>query len=73
VSDPIPSASPTVVLSSALVPRSYPSADNEEPLVEFMIDPARARVCRRPPGGSGRVTEVIMNALAAVEAPAPVG
>jgi pimeloyl-ACP methyl ester carboxylesterase len=29
------------VLSSALVPRSYPSTDNGEPLVEFMIDPAR--------------------------------
>ena len=29
------------VLSSALVPRSYPSSDDGEPLVEFMIDPAR--------------------------------
>jgi pimeloyl-ACP methyl ester carboxylesterase len=29
------------VLSSALVPRHYPSGDDGEPLVEFMIDPAR--------------------------------
>lgn len=29
------------VLSSALVPRHYPSADDGEPLVEFMIDPGR--------------------------------
>ena len=134
------------VLSSALIPRSYPSTDNEEALVEFMIDPARvhdvfaadlpedlaalAGATQRPvaelafsePSGppawkdlpawsvvalSDRaagtdvvrsmaeradariteiegshlimisqpdtVTEVIMNALAAVEAPAPVG
>jgi pimeloyl-ACP methyl ester carboxylesterase len=134
------------VLSSALVPRSYPSTENEEPLVEFMVDPARvhdvlaadlpedlaalAGATQRPvaelafsePSGApawkdlpawsvvalsdkaagtdvvrsmaeragaritevegshvimisqpDAVTEVIMNALAAVEAPAPVG
>ncbi len=134
------------VLGSALVPRPYPSADNGEPLVEFMIDPARvhdvfaadlpedvaalAGATQRPvaelafsePSGApawkdlpswavvalsdkaagtdvvrsmaeragatitevegshvimisqpDAVTEVIMNALAAVEAPAPVG
>jgi pimeloyl-ACP methyl ester carboxylesterase len=134
------------VLSSALVPRSYPSTENEQALVEFMIDPARvhdvfaadlpedlaalAGATQRPvaelafsePSGApawkdlpawsvvalsdkaagtdvvrsmaeragaritevegshvimisqpDAVTEVIMNALAAVEAPAPVG
>jgi pimeloyl-ACP methyl ester carboxylesterase len=134
------------VLSSALVPRSYPSTENEEALVEFMIDPVRvhdvlaadlpedlaalAGATQRPvaelafsePSGApawkdlpawsvvalsdkaagtdvvrsmaeragaritevegshvimisqpDAVTEVIMNALAAVEAPAPVG
>ena len=134
------------VLSSALVPRSYPSTENEEALVEFMIDPARVHdvfaadlpedlaamtgATQRPvaelafsePSGApawkalpawsvvalsdkaagtdvvrsmaeragaritevegshlimisqpDAVTEVIMNALAAVEAPAPVG
>ena len=34
-------ASKDAILSSALVPRSYPSADAGEQLVEFMIDPAR--------------------------------
>jgi pimeloyl-ACP methyl ester carboxylesterase len=29
------------ILSGALVPRSYPSADDDKPLVEFMINPGR--------------------------------
>jgi len=37
----VTATSKDAVLSTALVPRSYRSADDGEPLVEFMIDPAR--------------------------------